>query len=351
MGIQERKNLEEKLESASKYIESIDKNKGKLCELENAIKYLSDKIKPASKPHKRDENVIYREQVTDKIAAYDKLHQPQKPTLRLPSIKAIIAMLTAVIFFVVLFTIDNCKIWFILVQDWQETTPEARAFFIALCVAIVLIPLIILTSKIYLIVTYDKKVEKYFSNNPERAKQLEDLEANAKREIAASLKRYLQMKSQYEQKVKENAEVDEKLAHYEAQRKALEKSVELESTQLAALFDEIEMPEEYRDDKHLQMTRLFLLADTMKIDADTLTASESLQNAYNVFRRSDEEYEIKMLASLQVQKELARERAARERETIERMAENQRRQDEINKRIDEEENKRLEHHQYIIDNQ
>ncbi len=141
MSIQERKNLEEKLETASKYIESIDKNKGKLYELESAVKYLSDKRKPISKPHKRDENVIYREQVTDKIAAYDKAHQPQKPTLGCLFYGCIATVFITVVCFIVMMIPYGDSIWATLAHDWQEITFGEQMLFIAICVIFVLLPL------------------------------------------------------------------------------------------------------------------------------------------------------------------------------------------------------------------
>lgn len=330
MNAKESKHFEQRLEAAEEAFKTLNENKKKIKELSWAIEELKDNLKYPSEPNQPSSEYFYDKAMKKHMDEYDDSHKPKEHYMT--------EGIGWWILFLTLPFVGACFAYFNGGDTIQDMASLEKILFIALCV-VGPIPVIVFLVDIFLIISYKPRLNSYFKKNRKRLQEIENYKPKAEKSAAMEYAKYERKCEEYKIQLAKYNEDSEKINRYNNKYAELKKAVKENEALLSEIFDELNTPKEYRDEHHLSLIKTMFLVDLSSLTAET-TVADSLQHAYDVFRESDEEYEIAQLANRRMNREIEKinaERAARLAAKLEKEEDERRKREEAQKRKEWEE--------------
>lgn len=327
MSKEEVKSFAAKLDLIEKTYKHVNEKKKSISKLDSAIACLQEERHDSRRPNLPTYEMAFDKELKRLTDKYDKDHTPKK-----------VYMPEHLIWWFLFLTLPfvlACISYFI---DQNETIPkEGLLIFILFGIAAV-IPVIVFFVSLYLIISRKGRVKRYFKRNRKRLKAIEsfkpDAEKAAQKAKAESDRKY----AEYQRAQAENQRIDAQIERYRLQKAELNKNVRDDNAVIAALFDELQTPEDFRNENYLIAMQVHFHLDEKAIAAGKMTAMESMQASYQSLRKTEEDYEIEQLA----QRQAARERAKANALWAQRQAEFRAREDAKREEEDRERREREE---------
>ncbi len=331
MSVNERKAFVSKIEAAQENFKIIRESREKIGNLNGAIEYLEEENKRIKQPNEPNYQNVYDNKLKSLTEEYDKTHKPKKPHI--------------ISFFVWLTIIVSTVCLLVFFSEFETWSQVSDAFKIIFLVGI--LPIFLLFLNILSIILYKPRLNNYLKNNKARLLEIEKFKPEAEKAVERSREFYRTSCVKYE----ECLVGFEKIERYRIQWRDLRALIKRKEAELSEFFDEMQTPQEYRNEYSVIVIKSYFESNESDVDSDKKCVIEFFDQVYIKILQDDQEEEFQSLARRNINSDFARMdaevRAMREAE-----AEKQRRKwakEEEERKA--EEYKKLEKFAEIVDNQ